>query len=94
MEVQAVQDIHRPPSLEEQEQARRRLAFEELLLLQLTLLLRRHIMRCAGRAAAYAKPGCMKLASLGVLTGTLNLNSRQHPLQEPSDREADLKALF
>ena len=57
MPVQAVQSIHLPPSLEELEQARRRLAFEELLLLQLTLLLRRHIMRCTGRADASATDG-------------------------------------
>ena len=56
--VQAVQNIHQPPSLEELEQARRRLAFEELLVLQLTLLLRRHIMRCAAAAAACATKCC------------------------------------
>ena len=58
MLVQAVQNIHRPPSPEVLEQARRRVAFEELLVLQLTLLLRRHIMRCAGGAAASATDGC------------------------------------
>ena len=45
--VQAMLRMHQPPSTSEQEGARQRLAFEELLLLQLTLLLRRHISRCA-----------------------------------------------
>ena len=58
MLVQAVQHIHQPPSPEELEQARRRLAFEELLLLQLTLLLRRHIMRWPGWSAACVTGCC------------------------------------
>ena len=39
--------MHLPSSMEEQEEARRRLAFEELFLLQLTLLLRRELSRSA-----------------------------------------------
>ena len=45
--MQAVQEMHEPSSHVELEEARRRLAFEELLLLQLTLLLRRELSRCA-----------------------------------------------
>ena len=47
MRMQAVQEMHEPSSHVELEEARRRLAFEELLLLQLTLLLRRELSRCA-----------------------------------------------
>lgn len=43
--LQAIQEIHNPSSHEDLEEAKRRLAFEELLLLQLTLLLRRELCR-------------------------------------------------
>ncbi len=42
----AVRALHFPESAEALEQARTRMAFQELLLLQLMLLLRREINRC------------------------------------------------
>lgn len=47
---QAVRAMHEPQDLEWQEVARNRLAFEELFLLQLKLLLQREILRWASPA--------------------------------------------
>jgi RecG-like helicase len=44
--VQAIRGRHQPQSEEEAESARRRLAFEELLVLQLRLLLQRNDIQC------------------------------------------------
>ena len=46
--------MHRPASDEEVAQARRRLAYDELLMLQLAVQIRRHAMRGAGHAVALA----------------------------------------
>ena len=43
---QAIREIHCPSDLQSAERARQRLAFDELLFLQLMLLLRREILRC------------------------------------------------
>ena len=43
---QAVQSVHQPANLEVAEAARVRLAFDELLFMQLTLLVRRALSRC------------------------------------------------
>ena len=43
--VQAVRTMHLPDSLDEAEEARRRLAFDELLCMQLQLLLQRDLSR-------------------------------------------------
>lgn len=45
--VQAVRSRHLPRSTREAEEARQRLAFEELLVLQLRLLLQRTSIQCA-----------------------------------------------
>jgi RecG-like helicase len=45
--VQAIQGMHFPNTLEFQEEARQRMAFEELLMLQLTILIRRELNRSA-----------------------------------------------
>jgi RecG-like helicase len=45
--AQAVRSRHVPRSIQEAEEARRRLAFEELLVLQLRLLLQRTSLQCA-----------------------------------------------
>lgn len=45
--MQAVQTIHQPQQPEQAEDARRRLAFDELLTMQLQLLLQRDFARCA-----------------------------------------------
>lgn len=44
--MQAIRGRHQPQSEEEAESARRRLAFEELLVLQLRLLLQRNDIQC------------------------------------------------
>ena len=43
--AQAIREMHRPTTGALQQEARRRLAFEELFLLQLTLLLKRTLAR-------------------------------------------------
>ena len=45
--MQAVRSRHLPKSMQEAEEARQRLAFEELLVLQLRLLLQRTSIQCA-----------------------------------------------
>ena len=45
--LQAVRSRHLPGSMQEAEEARQRLAFEELLVLQLRLLLQRTSIQCA-----------------------------------------------
>jgi ATP-dependent DNA helicase RecG len=47
--VQATQQVHEPSSLDEAETARRRLAYDELLFMQLTMMLRRALSQCAPR---------------------------------------------
>ena len=44
--AQAVEVMHRPSSLDAADEARRRLAFDELLTMQVQLLLQRHLARC------------------------------------------------
>lgn len=44
-----LQGFHRPQSAEQREECRRRLAFQELLALQLRLLLQRHLLRLPDR---------------------------------------------
>ena len=46
--------MHAPADMDEQRQARRRMAFEELLLLQLGVMMKRHQMRQEARAPALA----------------------------------------
>ena len=55
---QAVQAVHEPADLEVAEAARVRLAFDELLFMQLTLLVRRALSRCACQlsSSAYVSP--------------------------------------
>ncbi len=45
--LQAVRAVHYPEALEHAEAGRRRLAFDELFLLQLKLLLKRALQRCS-----------------------------------------------
>lgn len=49
--LQAVRAVHYPEALEHAEAGRRRLAFDELFLLQLKLLLKRALQRCAAESA-------------------------------------------
>ncbi|MDQ7819526.1 MAG: ATP-dependent DNA helicase RecG [Armatimonadota bacterium] len=55
----AVRALHFPASLADAEAARRRLAFDELLVLQLGVLLRRRARRGADAKARYADPGLL-----------------------------------
>ena len=49
---QAVQSVHNPADLDVAEAARVRLAFDELLFMQLTLLVRRALSRCGRRTVS------------------------------------------
>jgi len=57
--AQALRDLHFPPSAAALEAARRRLAFEELFLLQMVLRLRRLALSEEGRALALTGPGAL-----------------------------------
>jgi len=52
LSLQAVRLVHNPANLDVAEAARVRLAFDELLFMQLTLLVRRALSRCGRRAVA------------------------------------------
>lgn len=59
--AQAMREMHRPTTGALQQEARRRLAFEELFLLQMTLLLKRALARWGPRpprAAAAVDSSC------------------------------------
>ena len=53
---QAVEAVHEPADLDVAEAARVRLAFDELLFMQLTLLVRRALSRCAPQGELLAPP--------------------------------------
>ncbi|HEY6193527.1 MAG TPA: ATP-dependent DNA helicase RecG, partial [Candidatus Eisenbacteria bacterium] len=56
---QALRDLHFPASAAALEQARRRLAFEELFLMQMVMELRRKALAEEGRALALVPPGAL-----------------------------------
>ncbi len=58
--VQAVRTMHAPAGLGELEAARRRLAFDELLTLQLSLLLRRKLLQCAPPRRSCYRPSARR----------------------------------
>ena len=61
---QAVQSVHNPANLDVAEAARVRLAFDELLFMQLTLLVRRALSRCARHAPSTRNAAASRLLSL------------------------------
>ena len=65
--AEALRDIHFPPSAAALEAARRRLAFEELWLLQMVMALRRRSLAEEGQALALVAPGSASLDGPGTL---------------------------
>ena len=68
--AQAVQSRHVPRSVQEAEEARQRLAFEELLVLQLRLLLQRTSFQCAALTLPPSCPSFTVYADVGWLSAT------------------------
>ena len=64
--MQAVRGRHLPKSTQEAEEARQRLAFEELLVLQLRLILQRTRMQCAPCPCSSCFCGLQMLDSMGM----------------------------
>ncbi len=64
---EALEQIHFPPDEAARERARRRLAFEELFLLQTVLELRRRVLAEAGRGLVTAGPGRLAERALHAL---------------------------
>ena len=62
--MQAVRSRHLPKSMREAEEARQRLAFEELLVLQLRLLLQRTSIQCAPCPCLSSPADCGHLAPM------------------------------
>jgi ATP-dependent DNA helicase RecG len=73
---EALEQIHFPSDEAAREGARRRLAFEELFLLQMVLELRRRVLAEEGRGMVTAGPGRLADRALGALPFTLTPDQR------------------
>ena len=73
--AQAVRTMHRPASLDAVEEARRRLAFDELLTMQLQLLLQRDLSRCTHPSMRLGPighlPACCAVVCLSALSSLI-----------------------
>ena len=74
---EALEHIHFPPTDEAREQARRRLAFEELFVLQAALALRRRALAETGRGLAHRSAGTLAARAIAALPFELTADQRR-----------------